>query len=82
MFMYFTTLPHQTSKKTKNEVANLILLFHELMSHEVFSHGQGKDETTKQVRKLTKEILKVFSKRLSYDVAEGGKIKKHHKSAR
>ena len=35
---YFTTLPHQTSKKTKNEVANLILLFHELMSHVVFSH--------------------------------------------
>lgn len=35
---YFTTPPHQTSKKTRNEVANLILLFHELMSHEVFSH--------------------------------------------
>ena len=170
---YFTTPPHQTSKKTKNEVANLILLFHELMSHEVFSHdaylcalisrgdlntplqraaaasvsefgdaaseaagghpdgpggqagfpqspgevwrysrhwqytyhfpipcnaedtnnhdvnqrqvilygsGRGKYETTKQVRKLTKEILKVFSKRFFYDVAEGGKIKKHHKS--
>ena len=167
---YFTTPPHQTSKKTKNELSNLILLFHELMSHEVFSHdaylcslisrgdlntplqrpdqgeaadnssagghldgpggqsgfpqspgevwrysrhwqytyhfpipsssegdsgnnhdvnqrqvilygsGRGKDETTKAVRKLTKEILKLFSKRFSVDVAEGGKIKKHHKS--
>ena len=167
---YFTTPPQMTSKKIKNEVANLVLLFHELMSHEVFSHdaylcalisrgdlntplqrqntasgsefgdseaggqadgpgghsgfpqspgevwrycrhwqytyhfpipcnsednnnhdvnqrhvilygiGRGKDETTKQVKKLSKEILKLFSKRFSVDVAEGGKIKKHHKS--
>ena len=165
---YFTSPPHQTHKKIKNEVSNLILLFYELMSHEVFSHdaylctlisrgdlntplqrpelsdtmgdhgmdgpggqsgfpqspgevwrysrhwqytyhfpipsnnnedtsagnnhdvnqrqvilygsGRGKDETSKQVRKLTKEILKLFSKRFSVDVAEGGKIKKHHKS--
>jgi len=27
----------QPSKKVKNEVANLILLFHELMAHDVFS---------------------------------------------
>ena len=32
---YFTAPQHLTSKKIKNEVANLILLFHELMSHEV-----------------------------------------------
>jgi len=155
----------QASKKVRSEVANLILLFHELMAHDVFSHdaylcslisrsdlsnplqrsgssdspnidgisdgaggqagtpqgpgdvwrfsrhwqftyqfpipfsheegsshdinqrhvllygsGRGKDETSKQVKKLTKEILKLFSKRFSVDVAEGGKIKKHHKS--
>ena len=28
---------------------------------------------------MSKEILKLFSKRFSVDVAEGGKIKKHHK---
>ena len=32
------------------------------------------------MKKLSKEILKLFSKRFSVDVAEGGKIKKHHKS--
>ena len=45
----------------------------------LYGSGRGKDETTKQVRKLTKEIFKLFSKRFSIDVAEGGKIKKHHK---
>ena len=34
---YFTSPAHSTSKKIKNEVANLILLFHELISPEVFS---------------------------------------------
>ena len=46
----------------------------------LYGIGRGRDETTKQVRKLAKEILKLFSKRFSVDVAEGGKIKKHHKS--
>ena len=40
----------------------------------------GKDDASKAVKKLSKEILKLFSKRFSVDVAEGGKIKKHHKS--
>ena len=29
---------------------------------------------------MSKEILKLFYKRFSVDVAEGGKIKKHHES--
>ena len=32
---HFTSPMSQTSKKTKTEMANLVLLFHELMSHEV-----------------------------------------------
>ena len=35
---HFTSAQSQDNKKTKTEVANLVLLFHELMSHEVFSH--------------------------------------------
>ena len=151
------------SKRAKAEVANLILLFHELMAHDVFSHdaylcslisrgdltaplqrtgegvdggegvadaptgqvgtpqgpgevwrynrhwqytyhfpipfsheestthdinqrhvllygsGRGRDDTSKQFKKLTKEILKLFTKKFAVDVAEGGKIKKHHR---
>ena len=35
---YFTSPQHLCTKKVRSEVANLILLFHELMAHDVFSH--------------------------------------------
>ena len=162
---YFTSPQHLCTKKVRSEVANLILLFHELMAHDVFSHdaylctlisrgdlnsplqraevgeeaagradsaggggaagapagpaevwrycrhwqfayhfpipfpheeasshdinqrhvllygsGRGRDDTSRQVRKLTKEILKLFTKKFSMDVSDGGKTRKHNKS--
>ena len=45
-----------------------------------YGRGKGREETSKNCKKITKEIVKLFSKRFSIDVNEGGKIKKHHKS--
>jgi mediator of RNA polymerase II transcription subunit 12 len=45
----------------------------------LYGSGRGKDECSKQVKKLSKEILKLFGKRFSIDVNDGGKIKKHTK---
>jgi len=45
----------------------------------LYGCGKGKDEGSKQVKKLTKEIGKLFGKRFSIDVNDGGKIKKHTK---
>jgi len=59
----------------------------EAASHDVnqrnvllYGYGRGKEESSKNCKKITREILKLFSKRFSIDVNEGGKIKKHHKS--
>ena len=59
----------------------------EAASHDVnqrhvllYGSGRGRDEGSKQVRRLSKEVQKLFSKRFSVDVAEGGKVKRHHKS--
>lgn len=55
---------------------------HDINQRHVLLYGswRGKDEMSRQCKKITKEILKLFSKRFSIDVNEGGKIKKHHKS--
>lgn len=51
---------------------------HEINQRYVLLYGVGKarDEARHAVKKLTKEILKLFSKKFSIDVAEGGKVKK------
>ena len=46
----------------------------------LYGSGRGRDESSKQCRKLSKELLKLFSKRFSIDVNEGGKVKKHHRN--
>ena len=46
----------------------------------LYGSGRGKEESSKNCKKISKEILKLFCKRFSIDVNEGGKIKKHHKS--
>ena len=68
-FTYHFPIPCNTEDKNNYDVNQRRVIL-----------GRGKDEITKQVKKLSKEILKLFSKRFSVDVAEGGKIKKHHKS--
>ncbi|KAF2359628.1 Mediator complex subunit Med12 [Trinorchestia longiramus] len=51
---------------------------HETNQRYVLLYGVGKarDEARHAVKKLTKEIQKLFSKKFSNDVAEGGKVKK------
>ncbi|XP_026323522.1 mediator of RNA polymerase II transcription subunit 12-like isoform X2 [Hyposmocoma kahamanoa] len=46
----------------------------------LYGVGRQRDEAKHVVKKMTKEICKLFSKKFSIDVAEGGKIKKHSRS--
>lgn len=39
-----------------------------------------RDEARHVVKKMTKEVCKLFGKKFSIDVAEGGKVKKHSRS--
>ncbi|TRY73773.1 hypothetical protein TCAL_00950 [Tigriopus californicus] len=46
----------------------------------LYGTGKGKDEVSKNVKRLSKDITKLFSKKFSIDVSEGGKVKKHTKN--
>lgn len=46
----------------------------------LFGVGKERDEKKHAVKKVSKGICKLFSKKFSIDVAEGGKVKKHSKS--
>jgi hypothetical protein len=41
----------------------------------LYGSGRGRDESSKQCRKLSKELLKLFGKRFSIDVYDCGKVK-------
>lgn len=46
----------------------------------LYGVGKERDERKHSVKKMSKEICKLFSKKFSIDVAEGGKVKKHSRS--
>lgn len=46
----------------------------------LFGVGKERDEKKHAVKKMSKEICKLFSKKFSIDVAEGGKVKKHSRN--
>lgn len=46
----------------------------------LYGVGKERDEKKHAVKKMSKEICKLFSKKFSIDVAEGGKVKKHSRS--
>ncbi|XP_063890772.1 mediator of RNA polymerase II transcription subunit 12 isoform X1 [Helicoverpa armigera] len=46
----------------------------------LYGVGRARDDARHVVKKMTKEICKLFSKKFSIDVAEGGKIKKHSRN--
>ncbi|XP_032453194.1 mediator of RNA polymerase II transcription subunit 12 isoform X4 [Nasonia vitripennis] len=46
----------------------------------LFGVGRVRDEARHVVKKMTKEVCKLFGKKFSIDVAEGGKVKKHSRS--
>jgi len=43
----------------------------------LYGVGKGKDEARHVVKKMFKEIMKLFSKKCSMIAADGGKVKKH-----
>ncbi|XP_067143152.1 mediator of RNA polymerase II transcription subunit 12-like protein isoform X2 [Centruroides vittatus] len=45
----------------------------------LFGVGKARDEARHVVKKVTKEIMKLFSKKTCMDIADGAKIKKHAK---
>ncbi|XP_032668438.1 mediator of RNA polymerase II transcription subunit 12 isoform X2 [Odontomachus brunneus] len=55
---------------------------HECNQRHVLLYGVGRvrDEARHVVKKMTKEVCKLFGKKFSIDVAEGGKVKKHSRS--
>uniref|UniRef100_A0A0A9YNL5 Mediator of RNA polymerase II transcription subunit 12 n=1 Tax=Lygus hesperus TaxID=30085 RepID=A0A0A9YNL5_LYGHE len=55
---------------------------HECNQRHVLLYGVGRirDEARHAVRKVAKDVCKLFSKKFSIDVAEGGKVKKHSRS--
>ncbi|XP_065362312.1 mediator of RNA polymerase II transcription subunit 12 [Calliphora vicina] len=46
----------------------------------LFGVGKERDEKKHAVKKMSKEICKLFTKKFSIDVAEGGKVKKHSRN--
>eukprot|EP00095_Tigriopus_kingsejongensis_P004973 maker-scaffold96_size378025-snap-gene-2.33 protein:Tk04973 transcript:maker-scaffold96_size378025-snap-gene-2.33-mRNA-1 annotation:"mediator of rna polymerase ii transcription subunit 12" len=46
----------------------------------LYGTGKGKDDVSKNVKRLSKDITKLFSKKFSIDVSDGGKVKKHTKN--
>lgn len=46
----------------------------------LYGVGKERDERKHSVKKMSKEICKLFSKKFSIDVLEGGKVKKHSRS--
>nr|CAD7579307.1 unnamed protein product [Timema californicum] len=52
---------------------------HDCNQRHVLLYGVGRvrDEARHTVKKMTKEVCKLFGKKFSIDVAEGGKVKKH-----
>ncbi|KAL6442397.1 hypothetical protein ACFW04_002558 [Cataglyphis niger] len=55
---------------------------HDCNQRHVLLYGVGRvrDEARHVVKKMTKEVCKLFGKKFSIDVAEGGKVKKHSRS--
>lgn len=55
---------------------------HDCNQRHILLYGVGKvrDEARHTVKRMSKEISKLFSKKFSVDVAEGGKVKKHSRN--
>ncbi|KAI5713129.1 hypothetical protein M8J76_012279 [Diaphorina citri] len=46
----------------------------------LYGVGRERDNARHNVKKMTKELCKLFTKKFSIDVADGGKVKKHSRS--
>ena len=72
-YVYHFPLPQEDSVATNHDMNQRHVL--------LYGVGKGKDEISKYVKKLLREIIKLFSKtKYAMDVSDGGKVKKHSKS--
>ena len=72
-YVYHFPLPQEDSVATNHDANQRHVL--------LYGVGKGKDEVSKYVKKLLREIIKLFSKsKYAMDVSDGGKVKKHSKS--
>lgn len=90
------TAPHANTVSNKSESSSRHFLYtehfplcqddpisqHDCNQRYILLYGVGKerDEKKHAVKKMSKEICKLFSKKFSIDVAEGGKVKKHSRN--
>ncbi|EEC08725.1 thyroid hormone receptor-associated protein, putative [Ixodes scapularis] len=56
---------------------------HDCNQRHILLYGVGKlrDEARHALKKVTKELLKLFAKKASMDIADGGKVKRHARDA-
>ena len=72
-YVYHFPLPQEDSVATNHDANQRHVL--------LYGVGKGKDEVSRYVKKLLREIIKLFSKsKYAMDVSDGGKVKKHSKS--
>jgi mediator of RNA polymerase II transcription subunit 12 len=93
---HLTTLPSMMEKNSNSLTAScrhyLYTMHFPLPQDDAYQHdcnqryillygvGKERDERKHSVKKMSKEICKLFSKKFSIDVVEGGKVKKHSRS--
>lgn len=71
-FLYTKHFPLRQDEESQHDCNQRYIL--------LFGVGKERDEKKHAVKKMSKEICKLFSKKFSIDVAEGGKVKKHSRS--
>ena len=68
-YVYHFPLPQDESSTHDCNQRNVLL----------YGVGRGRDDASRSVKKIHKDITKLFSKKFSIDVSDGGKVKKHNK---
>ena len=68
-YVYHFPLPQDENSTHECNQRNVLL----------YGVGRGRDDASRNVKKIYKEVTKLFSKKFSIDVSDGGKVKKHNK---
>ena len=68
-YVYHFPLPQDENSTHECNQRNVLL----------YGVGRGRDDASKNVKRICKEVIKLFHKKLSIDVSDGGKVKKHNK---
>ena len=68
-YVYHFPLPQDENSTHECNQRNVLL----------YGVGRGRDDASKNVKRICKDVIKLFNKKLSIDVSDGGKVKKHNK---